>query len=212
MCIRDRDGYTAVQLGAIDKKLKRVTNAAKGHYERSGVAAKRHVVEFRVTPDAVVREGTELFAAHFVPGQKVDVVGKSKGKGFAGVMKRHGFGGGNATHGNSRAHRKPGSTGAGGQDPGRVIKGHKMAGHMGDKRTTVQNIEVYKVDVERNLIFLRGSIPGSKGSLLQISDAIKGADAPTELPFPTISLEQVRAITKSEIVRPAATTNPYVPE
>jgi len=204
----DKEGYTALQLGAIDKKIKRTTKPLIGHFEKANSAPKRHVAEFRVTPDALLPAGTELFAAHFVPGQKVDVAGTSKGKGFAGVMKRWGFKGGGATHGNSRAHRKGGSTGNC-QDPGKTFKGKKMAGQMGNKRITVQNVDVYKVDVQRNLMFLRGSIPGSKGSFLEIRDAVKGPNSPSELPFPTISLEAIGEMPK-QVTRPPIEVNPYI--
>ncbi|GBQ95860.1 50S ribosomal protein L3 [Asaia lannensis] len=177
---QERDGYTAVQIGMSKAKVKNVTKPMRGHYARTKVEPKKTLVEFRVAEDAVLEAGSKLSAAHFVVGQKVDVTGTSKGKGFAGVMKRWNFAGLEASHGVSISHRSHGSTGQR-QDPGKVFKGKKMAGHMGDKRITTLNLEVAAVDAERNLIMVRGSIPGAKDGLVMIRDAIKKArhaDAP----------------------------------
>ncbi|AAW60163.1 50S ribosomal protein L3 [Gluconobacter oxydans] len=176
----ERDGYTAIQLGLGNAKVKNVTKANRGHFARTKVEPKRHLAEFRVSEDALLEAGTKLSAAHFVVGQKVDVTGQSKGKGFAGVMKRHNFAGLEASHGVSISHRSHGSTGQR-QDPGKVFKGKKMAGHMGDERVTTLNLEIAAVDEERNLIMVRGAIPGAKNGLVLIRDAIKKArhaDAP----------------------------------
>ncbi|GAP23562.1 50S ribosomal protein L3 [Gluconobacter frateurii NBRC 101659] len=176
----ERDGYTAVQLGLGNAKVKNVTKANRGHFARTKVEPKKTLVEFRVAEDALLEAGTKLSANHFVVGQKVDVTGQSKGKGFAGVMKRHNFAGLEASHGVSISHRSHGSTGQR-QDPGKVFKGKKMAGHMGDVRVTTLNLEVAAVDEERNLIMVRGAIPGAKNSVVLIRDAIKKArhaDAP----------------------------------
>lgn len=176
----ERDGYTAIQLGLGSAKVKNVTKANRGHFARTKVEPKKHLAEFRVSEDALLEAGTKLSAAHFVVGQKVDVTGQSKGKGFAGVMKRHNFAGLEASHGVSISHRSHGSTGQR-QDPGKVFKGKKMAGHMGDERVTTLNLEIAAVDEERNLIMVRGAIPGAKNGLVLIRDAIKKArhaDAP----------------------------------
>lgn len=177
---KERDGYTAVQLGLGSVKTKHVTKANRGHFARVKVEPKQKLVEFRVAEDAVLEAGTKLSVNHFVVGQKVDVTGRSKGKGFAGVMKRHNFAGLEATHGVSISHRSGGSTGQR-QDPGKVFKGKKMAGHLGDERVTTQNLEIAAVDEERNLIMVRGAIPGAKNSVVLVRDAIKkarNADAP----------------------------------
>ncbi|EHH67269.1 50S ribosomal protein L3 [Gluconobacter morbifer] len=176
----ERDGYTAVQLGLGKAKVKNVTKANRGHFARAKVEPKKRLVEFRVADDALLEAGTKLSASHFLVGQKVDVTGQSKGKGFAGVMKRHNFAGLEATHGVSISHRSHGSTGQR-QDPGKVFKGKKMAGHMGDERVTTLNLEVAAIDEERNLIMIRGAVPGAKNSVVLIRDAIKKArhaDAP----------------------------------
>ena len=178
----EKDGYTAVQLGVGKAKVKNVTKGVRGHYAKAKIEPKAKLIEFRVSDDAVLDVGAEVIASHFVAGQKVDVVGTSKGKGFAGVMKRHNFRGLEATHGVSVSHRSHGSTGQR-QDPGKVFKGKKMAGHLGDERVTTQNIQVVQTDIERGLIFLRGAVPGAKGSYVLISDAVK-RKAPKDLPFP----------------------------
>jgi len=178
----DRDGYVAVQLGAGAKKAKNTSKPERGHFAKAEVEPKARVAEFRVSEDALLAPGDVISAEHFVAGQYVDVTGVTQGKGFAGVMKRWEFGGLRATHGVSVSHRSHGSTGQR-QDPGKVFKGKKMAGHMGDKQRTQQNLEVVSTDVERGLIFVRGSVPGSKGGWLLIKDAVK-IPRPADLPYP----------------------------
>ena len=178
----ERDGYNAVQLGVGAKKVKNTTKPMRGHFAKAKVEPRRKVAEFRVSGDAILDVGAQLSAEHFVAGQHVDVVGQSIGKGFAGAMKRHGFKGLRASHGVSISHRSHGSTGNS-QDPGRVWKGKKMAGHMGDVRVTTQNLEVFSTDAERGLILIRGAVPGSKGGWVMISDASKKF-LPEEVPFP----------------------------
>lgn len=169
---QEKDGYVALQLGAGTVKVKNVNKALRGQYAAAKVEPKRKVVEFRVSEDNLIAVGAELQADHFIEGQLVDVTGTSIGKGFAGAMKRHNFGGLRASHGVSISHRSHGSTGNS-QDPGKVFKGKKMAGHMGDVRVTTQNVKVVKTDVERGLIMVQGSVPGAKGGWIQIRDAVK---------------------------------------
>ncbi|MBQ4827313.1 50S ribosomal protein L3 [Leisingera sp. M527] len=178
----DKDGYTAVQLGAGSAKAKRTSQAMRGHFAAAKVAPKRKLVEFRVPADALIEVGAEISAEHFLAGQKVDVTGTSIGKGFAGAMKRHNFGGLRATHGVSISHRSHGSTGQC-QDPGKVFKGKKMAGHMGAARVTTQNLEVVKTDADRGLVFIKGAVPGPKSGWVTVKDAVK-KKAPEGLPFP----------------------------
>jgi large subunit ribosomal protein L3 len=178
----ERDGYTAVQLGLGQPKVKNLTKAVRGHFAKAKVEPKRELVEFRVSADAMLEVGAELSAAHFLAGQFVDVTGITIGKGFAGVMKRWNFGGLRATHGVSVSHRSHGSTGNR-QDPGRVFKGKKMAGHLGHERVTTQNIKVVSVDAERGLIMVKGAVPGAEGSYVRLRDAVK-RKAPEALPFP----------------------------
>ena len=178
----DKDGYTAVQLGAGSPKVKRVSKAMRGVFAASKVEPKRKLVEFRVTADNLIDVGAEISAEHFLEGQKVDVSGTSIGKGFAGAMKRHNFGGLRASHGVSISHRSHGSTGQC-QDPGKVFKGKKMAGHMGAARVTTQNLEVVKTDVERGLIMIKGAVPGAKGGWVTIKDAVK-KKLPEGVPHP----------------------------
>ncbi|GAA6166165.1 50S ribosomal protein L3 [Pelagimonas sp. KU-00592-HH] len=178
----DTDGYTAVQLGAGSAKAKRTSQAMRGHFAKAGVEPKRKVAEFRVSEDALIEVGAEISAEHFLTGQKVDVSGTSIGKGFAGAMKRHNFGGLRASHGVSISHRSHGSTGQC-QDPGKVFKGKKMAGHMGAVRVTTQNLEVVKTDAERGLVFIKGAVPGPKAGWVTVKDAVK-KKAPEGLPFP----------------------------
>ncbi|MBD8679385.1 50S ribosomal protein L3 [Sphingomonas sp. CFBP 13720] len=176
----DRDGYVAVQLGAGTAKAKNVAKPQRGHFGKAEVAPKARLVEFRVADDALLDVGSTIGADHYVAGQLVDVSGKTQGKGFAGAMKRWNFGGLRATHGVSVSHRSHGSTGQR-QDPGKVFKNKKMAGHMGDRNRTQQNLEVVSTDVERGLIFIKGSVPGHKGAWLTVKDAVKvarHADAP----------------------------------
>ena len=169
---QDKDGYTALQLGAGAAKVKRVSKAMRGHFAKANVEPKRKLVEFRVSEDNLVDVGAELSAEHYVSGQIVDVIGTSIGKGFAGGMKRHNFGGLRASHGVSISHRSHGSTGQC-QDPGKVFKGKKMAGHMGAVRVTTQNLEVIRTDTKRNLVMIKGAVPGSKGGWVLIKDAVK---------------------------------------
>ena len=168
----EKDGYTAVQLGAGTAKVKRVSKGMRGHFSAAKVEPKRKMAEFRVDPDNLIDVGEEITADHYFAGQYVDVAGTSIGKGFAGAMKRHNFGGLRASHGVSISHRSHGSTGQC-QDPGKVFKGKKMAGHMGAARVTTQNLEVVKTDSARGLIMVKGAVPGSKGGWVTIKDAVK---------------------------------------
>ncbi len=178
----DRDGYAAVQLGAGSAKAKNLTKPQRGHFGKAEVEPKAKLAEFPVAEDALLDVGAELTADHFVAGQLVDVQGVTQGKGFAGAMKRWGFKGLRATHGVSVSHRSHGSTGQR-QDPGKVFKNKKMAGHMGARNRTQQNLEIVRTDVERGLIFVRGSVPGHKGSWLLVKDAVKVA-RPDNVPYP----------------------------
>ncbi|WP_108459091.1 50S ribosomal protein L3 [Devosia naphthalenivorans] len=178
----DKDGYVALQLGAGQAKVKNTTKAERGQFAVAKVEPKRHVAEFRVDEANLIEVGATLQADHFVEGQLVDVTGTSIGKGFAGGMKRWNFGGLRATHGVSVSHRSIGSTG-GRQDPGKTFKNKKMPGHMGDRRITTQNLKVVKTDVERGLIMIQGSVPGSKGAWIMIKDAVK-KPAPQGAAFP----------------------------
>ena len=179
---QERDGYTAVQLGAGAAKAKNVSKAMRGHFAKANVLPKSKLAEFRVSEDAVLEVGATIAPSHFVAGQKVDVVGTTQGKGFAGAMKRHNFGGLRASHGVSISHRSHGSTGQC-QEPGKVFKGKKMAGHMGAARNTTQNIEVVAVDDKEGVVLLQGAVPGPRGGWVLISDAIK-TKMPEGLPFP----------------------------
>lgn len=179
---QETDGYTAVQLGAGARQAKNVSKAVLGHLAKAKVEAKAKMGEFRVPADALLQPGAELCASHFVPGQLVDIAGITTGKGFAGAMKRHGFAGLRATHGVSVSHRSHGSTGQR-QDPGKVFKGKKMAGHMGATRVTTQNLEIVAIDTEDNLILVKGAVPGHKGAWLEIRDAVKVGQQ-KDLPFP----------------------------
>ncbi|MDB2640976.1 50S ribosomal protein L3 [Alphaproteobacteria bacterium] len=178
----EKDGYSAVQLGSGFAKVKRTSSAMRGHFAKAKVEPKRRVAEFRVSADNLIDVGAELSAAHFIEGQKVDATGTSIGKGFAGAMKRHNFGGLRATHGVSISHRSHGSTGQC-QDPGKVFKGKKMAGHMGDSRVTIQNLEVVKTDTTRGLLMVKGAVPGAKGGWILLRDAVK-RPLPADLPYP----------------------------
>lgn len=170
----EKDGYAAVQLGAGTAKAKRTSAAMRGHFAAANVAPKRKLAEFRVSPDNLIEVGEEITADHYFEGQYVDIAGTSIGKGFAGAMKRHNFGGLRASHGVSISHRSHGSTGQC-QDPGKVFKGKKMAGHMGAVRVTTQNLQVVRTDSERGLIMVKGAVPGSKGGWVTIKDAVKKA-------------------------------------
>ncbi|MDJ1006796.1 MAG: 50S ribosomal protein L3 [Paracoccaceae bacterium] len=168
----ETDGYAAVQLGAGSAKAKRVSKAMRGHFAVAKVEPKRKIAEFRVDPENLIDVGEEITANHYFEGQFVDVSGTSIGKGFAGAMKRHNFGGLRASHGVSISHRSHGSTGQC-QDPGKVFKGKKMAGHMGAARVTTQNLQVVRTDADRGLIMVKGAVPGSKGGWVTIKDAVK---------------------------------------
>ncbi|MEZ6022059.1 MAG: 50S ribosomal protein L3 [Hyphomonadaceae bacterium] len=186
------DGYTAVVLGAGTTKAKNRTQAERGQFARAKVEPKAIVREFRVSEDSLLPVGAELSADHFVVGQKVDVAGISIGKGFAGAMKRWNFGGLRATHGVSVSHRSHGSTGQR-QDPGKVFKGKKMAGHLGDERVSIQNLQIVRVDPARGLLFVKGAVPGAEGSWVEVRDAAKAA-LPKEAPKPAgVRQEQAAA-------------------
>ena len=176
----EKDGYVALQLGAGVKKAKNTSQAMRGHFAKALVEPKHVVTEFRVDPESLIEVGAEITADHFVPGQKVDIQGTTIGKGFAGGMKRWNFGGLRATHGVSLSHRSLGSTGQR-QDPGKTFKGKKMGGHLGVETVTTQNLTVWRVDVERGLIMIKGAVPGSENGYVKVSDAVKKAlhaDAP----------------------------------
>lgn len=179
---KEKNGYTAVQLGVGLAKVKNTSKALRGHFAAASVEPKAKLAEFRVSDENMLDIGAEITVEHYVPGQKVDVTGTSVGKGFQGVMKRHNFGGGRASHGNSVSHRSHGSTGQR-QDPGKVFKGKKMAGHMGATRVTTQNVEVVSTDSDRGLILIRGAVPGSKGAWILVRDAVKEA-LPENAPKP----------------------------
>ena len=179
---QERDGYTALQLGAGEAKPKRVSKAERERFAKASVTPKRKLVEFRIEAENFIDIGAAMSADHFVPGQKVDAAGITVGKGFAGAMKRWNFGGLRATHGVSISHRSHGSTGQC-QDPGKVFKGKKMAGHLGAVRRTVQNLEIARVDAEQGLVLIKGATPGSKGAWIEIRDAVKGTKV-DDLPLP----------------------------
>lgn len=179
---QDKDGYVALQLGAGARKAKNTTKALRGHFAKAEVEPKQEVAEFRVSPENLIDVGAELTADHFMAGQKVDVTGTTVGKGFAGAMKRWNFGGMRATHGVSVSHRAHGSTGQR-QDPGKTFKGKKMAGHLGQETVTTLNVTIWRIDTDRGLILVKGSVPGTEGSFVKIRDAVKSA-APEGLPTP----------------------------
>ncbi len=179
---QETDGYTAVQLGWGKAKVKNVSQPNKGHYAKAKVEPKMKLVEFRVSPEAMLEPGATLSAAHFVIGQKVDVCGTSKGKGFAGAMKRWNFAGLEASHGVSVSHRSHGSTGNR-QDPGKTFKNKKMAGHLGQDRITTLNLVIAGIDADKGLIMVKGSVPGSKGGYVLVRDSVK-AERPADAPFP----------------------------
>ena len=178
----EKDGYTAVQLGFNNKKLKNINKPLKGYFAKIKTEPKEKIIEFRVSEDALLKIGDKIGANHFIPGQKIDVTGISQGKGFSGSMKRHNFGGMQASHGVSISHRAHGSTGNS-QDPGRTWKGKKMAGQYGNVRVTTQNLKVVKLLEDENLILVEGSVPGSKNGIVTLSDAVKH-DLPKEAPYP----------------------------
>ena len=191
----ERDGYSAVQLGAGTAKAKNVTAPMRGHFAAANVAPKRKIAEFRVSADNMIGVGEEITADHYAEGQFVDVAGTSIGKGFASVMKRHNFGGLRASHGVSVSHRSHGSTGQC-QDPGKVFKGKKMAGHMGAVRVTTQNLQVVRTDADRGLIMIKGAVPGTKGGWVTIKDAVK-KPAPDNVPLPA-GLKSAKAAPAAE--------------
>ena len=183
----ERDGYSAVQLGWGRAKVKNVTKPNRGHFAKNKVEPKARLAEFRVDADALLEPGATLSAAHFLVGQRVDVTATSKGKGFAGAMKRWNFSGLEASHGVSISHRSHGSTGNR-QDPGKVFKNKKMAGHLGHERVTTLGLEVAAVDAEKGLIFLKGAVPGARGGFVLVRDAIKRA-RPADAPYPAALAE-----------------------
>ena len=191
----EKDGYVAVQLGAGAAKVKNVAKAQRTTFANAKVEPKKKLAEFRVAPENVLEVGVELSAAHFIPGQFVDITGTTIGKGFAGGMKRWNFRGLEATHGVSVSHRSHGSTGQR-QDPGKVFKGKKMAGHLGDVQVTTQNLKVVSTDAERGLILIKGSVPGAEGSWVLVNDAVK-RKLPEGVPFPA-ALKQAAAAEAGE--------------
>ncbi|HMO42200.1 MAG TPA: 50S ribosomal protein L3 [Phenylobacterium sp.] len=203
---QEKDGYVALQLGAGAKKTKNTTKALRGHFAKGQVEPKRTLGEFRVSEDNLIEVGAELTADHFVPGQKVDITGTTIGKGFAGAMKRWNFGGMRATHGVSVSHRAHGSTGQR-QDPGKTFKNKKMAGHYGVETVTTLNLTVWRVDAERNLILVKGAVPGSEGSYVKVRDAVKAAlpaDAPKPGAFKAAGAAPAPAAEEAPAQEPAA--------
>ena len=195
-----KDGYIAVQLGFNNKKLKNVTKPLKGFFAKAKSEPKEKVLEFRVSEDGLLNIGDKISVNHYIPGQKIDVVGVSQGKGFAGSMKRHNFGGMQASHGVSISHRAHGSTGNS-QDPGRTWKGKKMAGQYGNVRVTTQNLTVVKLLDDDNLILVEGSVPGSKNGIVTITDAVK-YNVPKDAPFPAgLRLSENSNDDKEELVQ-----------
>ncbi len=191
----EKNGYTAVRLGVGSRRRSRVSKAEQQKFAVANVEPKHKLVEFRVTPDNLIEVGAELTADHFVPGQIVDVTGTSQGKGFQGAMKRWNFSGLRASHGVSVSHRSHGSTGQN-QNPGKVFKGKKMAGHMGDARVTIQNLEIVKTDADRGLLMIRGAVPGPKGGWVTVRDAVKVA-APEGLPMPAAIRAAMEAVAEA---------------
>jgi large subunit ribosomal protein L3 len=193
---QESNGYTALQLGVGERKPNRITLGERGHFAKAKVAPKRKVAEFRVSNENLIDVGAEITVDHFVKGQFVDVTGTSQGKGFAGAMKRWNFGGLRATHGVSVSHRSHGSTGQR-QDPGKVFKGKKMAGHLGDERVTTLNLQVAEIDKDKGLILVRGAVPGSKGGWVYVRDAVKMAaakDAPKPGAFRKVDAFEMPAL------------------
>jgi large subunit ribosomal protein L3 len=203
---QDKDGYIALQLGVGAAKVKNVTKPQRGHFAVAKVEPKAKLAEFRVSEDALVAVGSEITAAHFVPGQYVDVTGTSIGKGFAGGMKRHNFSGLRASHGVSVSHRSLGSTGQR-QDPGKTFKNKKMAGQLGNERVTTQSLRIVQSDPERGLILIKGSVPGSDNGWVLIRDAVKRR-APDGLPFPAALRSEAAAENEESDGEPAAADEP----
>jgi large subunit ribosomal protein L3 len=179
---REHDGYTALQLGVGATKIKNVSKPQRGHFAKAKVEPKAHLAEFRISEDALLPVSAEITAEHFVPGQFVDVVGVSIGKGYAGAMKRYNFGGLGASHGVSISHRSHGSTGQR-QSPGKTFKNKKMAGHLGSAKVTTQSLRVISADAQRGVLMIKGSVPGSAGGYVVVRDAVKRKN-PNDLPFP----------------------------
>ena len=198
---KDRDGYVALQLGAGARKAKRTNKAQRTVFANAEVEPKRIVAEFRVSEDALMDVGAELSADHFIAGQTVDIQGQTIGKGFAGAMKRWNFGGLRATHGVSVSHRSHGSTGNR-QDPGKTFAGKKMAGHLGQETVTLQNLTVFRVDVDRGLILIKGAVPGHDGSYVKVRDSIKKA-RPADAPFPGAVKSSGKAAAEAPAETPA---------
>ncbi len=193
----DRDGYVALQVGSGEAKQKNVAKPQREHFAKAEVTLKQRVAEFRVdNDDGLLPVGSTISADHFIAGQKVDITGHTQGKGFAGAMKRWNFGGLRASHGVSLSHRSHGSTGNR-QDPGRVFKGKKMAGHMGDRQRTQQNLEIVRTDADRGLLFVKGSVPGSKNGWLLVRDAVK-IPLPEGVPFPGAIIKAKTTLPEAE--------------
>ncbi len=206
----DKDGYTALQLGVGTAKVKNVTQPQRGHFAKAKVEPKAKLAEFRVSEDALVPVGAEITAAHFLPGQYVDVTGTSIGKGFAGGMKRHNFHGLRATHGVSVSHRSLGSTGQR-QDPGKTFKGKKMAGHMGAERVTTQSLQIVIADAEQGLLLIKGAVPGSEKGWVFVKDAVK-RKPPEGLPFPAaLRGDEVEEVPAEDVETPAEGTEESAP-
>lgn len=199
----EKDGYTALQLGVGKARVKNVTKSMRGHFAKAKVEPKVKLAEFRVEEKALLEPGTEIVASHFVPGQYVDISGKTIGKGFAGVMKRWNFAGLEATHGVSVAHRSHGSTGQR-QDPGRVFKGKKMAGHMGSTNITKQNLQIVQIDEEQGFIMVKGSVPGADNGYLLVKDAVKKGTHPNA-PFPA-GVRKVAVAPAADVEAPTTET------
>jgi large subunit ribosomal protein L3 len=205
---QEKDGYSAVQLSFGKAKVKNVAKPVRGHYAKANVEPGKKLAEFRVDARNLLQPGAELSAEHFVVGQYVDVVGQTIGKGFAGGMKRWNFRGLEASHGVSVSHRSHGSTGQR-QDPGKVFKGKKMAGHLGDEQVTIQNLEVVATDAARGLLYIRGAVPGSKGTVVLVKDAVKRA-IPANAPLPA-SLKQAAGAAKAAPAETAEAEAPSAP-
>jgi large subunit ribosomal protein L3 len=200
---KDKDGYDALQLGSGEKRASRTTKPMRGHFAKAKVEPKKKLIEFRITPDAFVEVGAELSAGHFVAGQLVDVCGITVGKGFAGAMKRHNFAGLEASHGVSISHRSHGSTGNR-QDPGRVFKGKRMAGHMGQVRATIQNLTVVSAEADSGMIVIKGAVPGAPGTWVRITDAVKSTKKKKpDAPFPA-ALKEAKGGKKAKGEEPKA--------
>ncbi len=206
---KERDGYTALQLGVGKAKVKNVSKPMRGHYAKAQVEPKARLIEFRVADDALVPVGAQIMPSHFIAGQRVDVVGTSIGKGFAGAMKRWNFRGLEASHGVSISHRSHGSTGNR-QDPGKVFKGKKMAGHLGAERVTQQNLEIVSTDDEAGIILVKGAVPGSEGGFVLISDAVKIA-RPKDAPYPAAVAGSADAAAPEAESEPQAEAAPEAP-